>query len=96
MYVRTKLPLVDMPHPQASILRPTLDALPLFTGGEQVDMLRGGCEAVICRSMSALTSKTKFAAPHQLVVICPRCGVNNVLPSTMHSEGGHERTHRYD
>ncbi len=67
--------------PNASILKPT--NLPLFKGTEQENLLCGRCEVVLAKSVSATTMKTRFAAPHQLVIICPKCRANNVLPFTM-------------
>lgn len=80
-YIRTKLGVVDTPLPNASILKPA--QLPLFKGDEQENLLCGGCEALLAKSASSMTMKKRFAAPHQLVIVCPKCHANNVLPFTM-------------
>ena len=83
-FVRTKLGVVDAPLPGASILKGA--TLPLLRGNEPEDLLCGGCEAVLGKSISGSTLKQRMAAPVQLIAICPKCGANNVLPSTIHVE----------
>jgi hypothetical protein len=80
-FVRTKLGLIDTPHPLAAVLKVT--QLPVLRGNEQENLLCGSCEVVLGKSISALTAKTRFATPHQLIIVCPRCAANNVLPSTV-------------
>lgn len=81
MASRTKVGATDAPHPHASVLMP--ETLPLFSGQEHGDLLCAGCESVICKSVSQLTMKTRFGAPNQLIVVCPLCRTNNVLPSAL-------------
>jgi len=83
-FVRTKLGTVEKPLEGASIIQP--NGVPAFKGEEQENLLCGGCELVIGKSVSATTLKARFAAPVQLVVICPKCKAYNVLPSTLHVE----------
>lgn len=83
-FVRTRLSVVAKPLPKASVLIPT--ALPAWKGDEQENLLCGGCDAVIGKSISALTVKTTFAAPAQLIAICPKCRSNNVVSSTLIAE----------
>lgn len=82
-FVRTKLGVVEKPHAEASVFT---GPLPLFRGDEQENLLCGGCEAVIGKSISARTLKTRIAVPNQLIAVCAKCGTYNVLPSTLHVE----------
>jgi hypothetical protein len=80
----TKLAIVDTLHAGASLLSP--QTLPVFIGSEQGDLICGGCEAVVCKSISPRTLKNRFGAPNQLILLCPLCNAYNVLPSTLISQ----------
>ena len=81
-FITTRLGLVDKPHPGASILKFT-GKPPALRGSDQENLLCGGCEVVLGKSISALTVKNLFGASNQLILVCPKCGANNVLPSTL-------------
>ena len=78
---KTKLGVVEKPLPNASILN--LNEAPLDLGREQEDLLCGGCEIILIKGMSALTAKARFAAPNQLIAVCPGCGAYNAVPFAM-------------
>ena len=77
----TKLATIKTPHQRASILKP--ERLPAFEGEEEENLVCGGCAAVVCRGVSQMTTKTRFASPFQLIIICPQCATKNVLPSAL-------------
>jgi hypothetical protein len=79
--VTTKLSIVASPLKGASVLRP--EELPALTGVEPEDLICGGCGSVVEDSISAITMKSRFDAPNQLILVCPACSSNNVLPSTL-------------
>ena len=44
-------------------------------------LLCGSCGHVICKGVSAESCTSKFSAPVQLLVKCPKCGTHNRLPA---------------
>jgi len=78
-----KLSIVPVPHPQASILSPTIN--PALRGNDNEDLLCGKCSAILTDGVSENTIASRFAAPFQLLIKCPQCGIYNNLPAKVSS-----------
>jgi hypothetical protein len=76
---KTKLEAVDNPSPQASVL--DAEVAPAFIGDDDEDLICGGCGTILGRNISAATIRQRFIAPAQLILVCPKCQANNVLPA---------------
>jgi hypothetical protein len=87
-YVRTKLGTVETTLPDASVLQPTITALPLWRGNEQENLICGGCDATIGKSISPGTLNRLLGSPVQIIAVCPHCRANNVIPSTIMNDTG--------
>lgn len=59
-----------------------LGVLPAFRGNDPVDLVCGGCGAVIGSGTSAATLKGLIRSQSALVVKC-QCGSHNRLPTTV-------------
>jgi hypothetical protein len=79
MNTNKRLPTVPSPHKQASILAPTV--APLLRGNDSENLLCGGCSVILTEGFSEATISSRFAAPAQLLIKCPKCGAFNVLPA---------------
>jgi phage FluMu protein Com len=79
MGINKRLPVVQSPDKQASILAPTV--APVLKGDESENLLCGGCSAMLGEGVSENTISTRFAAPVQLLIKCPKCGAYNELPA---------------
>lgn len=78
--VDIKLDVVE-PLPEASIISPAVT--PAFEGTERDNLLCGKCLITLCRRLSVETMRSRFAAPVQLLIKCPKCGVHNKLPAQL-------------
>lgn len=74
---KTKLAVIAEPSADASIVH--LENAPFLNGKEREDLLCGSCGLVICKGVSTESCASKFSAPVQLLVRCPKCGTHNLL-----------------
>ncbi len=58
---KIKLEIIDQPHPNASVLAPTI--APAMQGDDDEDLLCGGCGVVLCKGVSRDTIASRFMAP---------------------------------
>lgn len=80
MTTKRYMQVVQTPHPQASILKPT--ELPMFKGAEDTNLACGQCKVLITVGVDVSTLEKQFAAPYELLVRCPKCDTFNRLPSS--------------
>ena len=74
-----KLEIIEQPHPNASVLAPTIT--PVLKGNDDEDLLCGRCAVVLCEGVSRDTIASRFIAPAQMLITCPKCGAHNQLPA---------------
>jgi hypothetical protein len=79
--IQKKLSIVFSPHEKASILAPMV--APALNGNDDEDLVCGNCFIVLASGVSEKTVASRFAAPFQLLVKCPSCGVYNNLPAKL-------------
>jgi hypothetical protein len=72
-----KLEVVE-PKAGASILAP--EKAPGIVGNERDNLLCGRCLVTLGRRISVAIMTRRFAAPVQLLIKCPKCGVHNEVP----------------
>jgi hypothetical protein len=78
---KTKLAVVSEPAADASVVH--LENAPFLKGRESENLLCGSCGLVICKGVSTESCLSKFSAPVQLLVRCPKCGAHNCLPAKL-------------
>ena len=78
---KTKLATVPEPPADASVIH--LENAPFLKGKEGENLLCGTCGLVICKGVSTESCMSKFSAPVQLLVKCPKCGTHNRLPARL-------------
>jgi Zn finger protein HypA/HybF involved in hydrogenase expression len=74
---KTKLAVIAEPPADASVVH--LENAPFLKGKERENLLCGSCGLVICKGVSAESCTSKFSAPVELLVRCPKCGSHNRL-----------------
>jgi hypothetical protein len=80
---KTKLAVIAEPSAGASVVH--LENAPFLNGKERENLLCGSCGLVICKGVSTESCTSKFSAPVQLLVKCPKCGSHNRLPARVGS-----------
>jgi hypothetical protein len=77
----TKLAAVSELPADASVIH--LENAPFLTGKERENLLCGACGLVICKGVSPESCMSKFSAPVQVLVRCPKCGTHNLFPTKL-------------
>ena len=78
---QTVLTVINEPHPQASVFK-IADA-PALWGNEDAQLVCGLCRLVLVDGVSVERASKILLVPFQLVIICPKCGANNILPTSV-------------
>ena len=76
---KTKLAVIAKPSARASIIH--LENAPFLKGNDKEDLLCGSCGLVLCKGVSIESFTSKFSAPVQLLIKCPKCGTHSCLPA---------------